>query len=75
MGSAFAIKDLEIPSVGLYGACSTMALSMCVGSMLVDGGANYVVAGTSSHFCLRLKGSFDFRLNMEVKDRPVHSGQ
>ncbi len=23
----------------------------------------------------RLKGSFDFRLNMEVKERPVHSGQ
>ncbi len=51
MGSAFAIKDLEIPSIGLYGACSTMALSISVGSMLVDAGANCVVAGTSSHFC------------------------
>lgn len=51
MGSAFAVKDLEIPSIGLYGACSTMALSLSVGSMLVDGGANCVIAGTSSHFC------------------------
>lgn len=25
MGSAFALKDLEIPSIGLFGACSTMA--------------------------------------------------
>ena len=24
MGSAFALKDLEIPSIGLFGACSTM---------------------------------------------------
>lgn len=51
MGSAFALKDLEIPSIGLFGACSTMALSLCVGAMLVSGGANYAVAATSSHFC------------------------
>lgn len=51
MGSAFALKDLEIPSIGLFGACSTMALSLCVGSVLVDSGAKCVVAGTSSHFC------------------------
>lgn len=51
MGSAFAIKDLQTPSIGLYGACSTMALSLSVGSMLVDAGADCVIAGTSSHFC------------------------
>ena len=51
MGSAFAIKDLEIPSIGLFGACSTMALSLSIGAMLIDGGAQCVVAGTSSHFC------------------------
>ena len=51
MGSSFAIKDLQTPSIGLYGACSTMALSLSVGSMLVDAGADCVIAGTSSHFC------------------------
>lgn len=51
MGSAFAIKDLEIPSIGLFGACSTMALSLSLGAMLIDGGAQCIVAGTSSHFC------------------------
>lgn len=51
-GSAFAIKDLQIPFIGLYGACSTMALSLCTGSMLVGGGAaNTCLCGTSSHFC------------------------
>lgn len=51
MGSAFALKDLEIPSIGLFGACSTMALSLSVGSMLISAGAGCVVAATSSHFC------------------------
>ena len=51
MGSAFAIKDMEIPSIGLYGACSTMALSLANGAMLIDAGAHCVAVGTSSHFC------------------------
>ena len=51
MGSAFALKDLTIPSIGLFGACSTMALSLSLGSMLIDAGASCVAAGTSSHFC------------------------
>lgn len=51
MGSAFALKDLNVSSIGLFGACSTMALSLSVGSMLVEGGADCIVAGTSSHFC------------------------
>lgn len=51
MGSAFALKDLEIPSIGLFGACSTMALSLSIGSMLISAGASCVVAATSSHFC------------------------
>lgn len=51
MGSAFAVKDLNIATIGLFGACSTMALSLATGAMLTDGGASCVVAATSSHFC------------------------
>ncbi len=72
MGSAFAIKDLEIPSIGLYGACSTMALSLCVGSMLIDGGANCVVAGTSSHFC---SSERQFRFPLEYGGQRPPSAQ
>lgn len=72
MGSAFAIKDLQIPSIGLYGACSTMALSMCVGSMLVDGGANCVVAATSSHFC---SSERQFRFPLEYGGQRPPSAQ
>lgn len=72
MGSAFAIKDLEIPSIGLYGACSTMALSISVGAMLVDAGANRVVAGTSSHFC---SSERQFRFPLEYGGQRPPSAQ
>lgn len=49
-GSCFALKDLEMPFIGMYGACSTMALTLCNSAMLVDAGANVCVAGASSHF-------------------------
>lgn len=49
--SCFAAKDLDIPFVGLFGACSTMTESLSLASILVDGGfADYAVAATSSHF-------------------------
>ncbi|MDH7479981.1 MAG: stage V sporulation protein AD [Syntrophomonadaceae bacterium] len=46
----FAARELNIPFLGLYGACSTMAESLAIGSMLIDGGfASRVVAASSSH--------------------------
>lgn len=49
--SSFAARDMCIPFIGLYGACSTMTESLSIASMIMDGGfANYVVAATSSHF-------------------------
>ena len=51
-GSAFAMRDSNIPYFGLYGACSTMAESLSLGAMLVDGGfAGHLCASASSHFC------------------------
>ncbi len=52
MAASLAVRELHIPFLGLYGACSTMAESLIVGSMLVDGGyANHAVCTASSHFC------------------------
>lgn len=49
--SSFAIRDIDIPFIGLYGACSTMALSLSVAAILVDGGfARKAIASTSSHY-------------------------
>ena len=52
VSSAFAMKDTNTPYFGLYGACSTMAESLSLAAMMVDGGyANTVCAITGSHFC------------------------
>lgn len=50
VGSCFALKDLNVPFVGMYGACSTMALTLANASMLINAGADCCVAGASSHF-------------------------
>jgi len=51
MSTSFAARDLKIPFFGLYGACSTMAESLSLGAMVIDGGyADRIVAVTSSHF-------------------------
>ena len=50
--ASFSARDLGIPFIGLYGACSTMAESLALGSMLMDGGhADQVICAASSHFC------------------------
>lgn len=50
--SSFGLKEMNMPYFGLYGACSTMAESMCLASVMVDAGyGKNVLAATSSHFC------------------------
>ena len=38
MSSSFMARDLHIPFLGMYGACSTMTESLIMGSVLTDGG-------------------------------------
>ena len=50
IGSAYGLIDYHTPYFGLYGACSTAALGMMLGSVLVSAGhAGYAAAVTSSH--------------------------
>ena len=50
--SSFGLRDLGVPYLGIYGACSTMAEGLSVSAMLVDGGyAGKVIAAAGSHFC------------------------
>ncbi len=49
--STFALRSLGVPFLGVYGACSTMAESLLIASLLVDGGfCQNAAAVTSSHF-------------------------
>lgn len=51
ISSSYAARAFNFPYIGVYGACSTMAESMAVGAILVDGGYfDNVVCSTASHF-------------------------
>lgn len=51
IGSAYGLRELEIPFLGLYGACSTMAEGMLLSALITDSGAvDRSAAVTSSHF-------------------------
>lgn len=51
ISSSSSLSNKEVPHIGLYGACSTMAESLVLGSMIVNGGFyDRVAAVTSSHF-------------------------
>lgn len=51
ISSSYAARAFEFPFIGVYGACSTMAESMAVGSVLIDGGyCDNVICSTGSHF-------------------------
>ena len=52
IGSAYGLRSLDIPFIGLYGACSTMALSILNAAVAIESGvAEKAAAVTSSHFC------------------------
>ena len=73
VGANYGMRDLEIPFFGLYGACSTMAESLSLGSMIISGNfANYVLCSTSSHFCSAEK---QFRNPLEYGGQRTPSSQ
>lgn len=52
IATSYSLRARDVPFFGLYGACSTMAESMSLGAMLLDGGfGTHIAAMTSSHFC------------------------
>lgn len=52
VASGYSVRESGMPFIGLYGACSTMALSTVIATLsLCAGAAQYAAAMTSSHFC------------------------
>lgn len=73
IGTSFGIRTLNMPFIGLYGACSTMALSLGLASLFVDtGAAGLAVASTSSHFC---SAERQFRLPLEYGGQRTPTSQ
>lgn len=72
-GSTFGIRDMNIPFIGMYGACSTMVLSLAAAAVFVDSGAaETAVASTSSHFCSAEK---QFRFPLEYGGQRTPTAQ
>lgn len=70
IASSFGLAEFNTPLFGLYGACSTSALSITLGSIAVAAGvADKVMCVTSSHFASAEK---EFRFPLEYgNQRPL----
>ena len=69
----YAARTLSIPFFGLYGACSTMSLSMLLAAITVSSGAAKTCAAiTSSHFCSAEK---QFRFPLEYGGQRTPTAQ
>ncbi len=50
ISNSFAVRTMQIPYLGIFGACSTSMEGLAIASMIVDGGyAKHTMAGTCSH--------------------------
>lgn len=73
MASSFAARKLDIPFLGLYGACSTFVQSIVLGAALISGGfLENALCGASSHFCTAER-QFRFPLELGTQRPPQAS--
>lgn len=73
ISSSFGLRDINIPFLGLFGACSTFAESLCMASVFAEkSGANNILCAVSSHFCSAEK---QFRFPLELGNQRPQSAQ
>ena len=73
VSSTYGLRELGIPFLGLYGACSTMAESLAMAALFLEGGlAERAAAVTSSHFC---SAERQFRFPLEYGGQRPPSAQ
>ena len=72
ISSSFGLREINVPFFGIFGACSTFAEALSLGSTFIDGNiAKNVLCATSSHFCSAEK---QFRFPLELgNQRPPTS--
>ena len=52
IASTFGLREMAVPLIGQFGACSTMGQTLAMAAVFADSGAaQYCGAVTSSHFC------------------------
>ncbi len=69
ISATFVARDLQIPYIGVFGACSTSVEGLALGSMLIDGGfADRVLVATSSnYFAAERQYRYPIELNVKRK--------
>ena len=73
ISSSFGLKDLNIPFLGIFGACSTYVEGLIMSSIFVESGAgNNCLCAASSHFCSAEK---QFRFPLELGNQRPPSSQ
>lgn len=71
MSTHFALRSLARPFLGLYGACSTMAESMLIGAMMIDGDFASCLAGAASSHHDAAERQYRFPTELGVQRPPV----
>ena len=51
IGATFGVRELGVPYLGIYGACSNMAEGLLLSAFLAESGLRYMGVSTASHFC------------------------
>lgn len=73
ISSSFTARDMDVPFVGMFSACSTMALTALTASLAIESGAmKTCLAATSSHFCSAEK---QFRFPLEYGGQRTPTAQ
>lgn len=70
--SNYGLLDYDIPFFGLYGACSTCALSMITAALAINAGMRNTACVTSSHFC---SAERQFRFPLEYGSQRTPTSQ
>lgn len=71
ISSSFAAREFDLTFLGLYGACSTMAEALAVGSVFIDGKYfDNVACATGSHFST-VERQYRFPLELGNQRPPV----
>lgn len=73
ISSSYTARAFNVPFLGMFGACSTMAESLAIGASLVNGGHfQNVVCATGSHFSTAER---QFRFPLELGNQRVPTSQ
>ncbi len=73
ISSSFTARDFSLPYLGIFGACSTMAETLAVGAMMVNGGHfGNILCATGSHFSTAER---QFRFPLELGNQRVPTSQ